>query len=184
LGTANLQCAVGIGPIESTILLSWAKQKEKEELREEKERERENKKALNIASRKTIYVYHDGSASEFSIADQTELDRLLSIFSALQEVDLLHEPVNKKVILSWEQLQDSKLYLPLKSAVKVDVQTLQAVGLGKKQSGIFREEAYSRPLANAFHSRCGLRGLRSTASSRKRRYHGRCRYATVSRRSS
>ena len=73
-----MQCTVGIGPIESTILLSWAKQKEKEELREEKERERENKKALNIASRKIIYVYHDGSASEFSIA---ELDRLLSIFS-------------------------------------------------------------------------------------------------------
>ena len=126
LGTADLQSAVGIGPVESAILLSWAKQKEREELREEKERERENKKALKIASRKTIYVYHDGSASEFSIADQTEFDRLLSIFSALQEVDLLQEPVNKKVILSWEQLQDSKLYLPLKSAVKVDVQTLHA----------------------------------------------------------
>jgi hypothetical protein len=126
LGTADLQSAVGIGPVESAILLSWAKQKEREELREEKERERENKKALKIASRKTIYVYHDGSAIEFSIADQTEFDRLLSIFSALQEVDLLQEPVYKKVILSWEQLQDSKLYLPLKSAVKVDVQTLQA----------------------------------------------------------
>ena len=75
LGTADLQSAVGIGPVESAILLSWAKQKEREELREEKERERENKKALKIASRKTIYVYHDGSASEFSIADQTEFDR-------------------------------------------------------------------------------------------------------------
>ena len=144
LGTADLQSVVGISPIESAILLSWAKQKEKEELRKEKdrereenerdmdkarkekERERENKKALKIASRKTIYVYHDGSASEFSIADQTEFDRLLSIFSALQEVDLLQKPVNKKVILSWEQLQDSKLYLPFQSAVKVDVQTLQA----------------------------------------------------------
>jgi hypothetical protein len=51
---------------------------------------------------------------------------LLSIFSALREVDLLQEPVNRKVILSWEQLQDSKLYLPFKSAVKVDVQSLQA----------------------------------------------------------
>ena len=41
-------------------------------------------------------------------------------------MDLLQEPVNRKVILSWEQLQDSKLYLPFKSAVKVDVQSLQA----------------------------------------------------------
>ena len=38
LGTADLQSAVGIGPVESAILLSWAKQKEREELREEKER--------------------------------------------------------------------------------------------------------------------------------------------------
>lgn len=107
LGSADLQSLVGIGPIDSAIILSWAKQKEKEELREdnerdkenareEKERERENKKALKFASRKTIYVYHDGRSSEFSIADQTEFDRLLSIFSGLQEVDLLQEPVKKK----------------------------------------------------------------------------------------
>jgi hypothetical protein len=31
----------------------------------EKERERENKKALKFASRKTMYVYHDGSSREF-----------------------------------------------------------------------------------------------------------------------
>ena len=89
LGTADLQGLLGIDPIESAILLSWAKQKEKEkekeEFRKEKERERENRKALKIASRKTIYIYHDGNASEFSIEDQTEFDRLLSIFSALQE---------------------------------------------------------------------------------------------------
>ena len=50
LGTADLQSVAGIGPIESAILLSWAKQKAKEELRKEKEREREeNKRDIDMA---------------------------------------------------------------------------------------------------------------------------------------
>ena len=134
MGSEKLEGILEISAIESAIILSWAQEKkkdmeklknakEKEREKEEMRKERENRKALKIV--KTIYVFHDGKALECSIGDETEFDRLMSIFNALKEVDLSqHEPVNNKVILSWEQLQDSKLYLPLMS-VKMDVQTLK-----------------------------------------------------------
>lgn len=126
-----------ISSVDSAIILVWAEQKKKEKEKEEarlldifkrekREEDMKVRKALKLASRKTINIFnHDRRVLKFAVEDQIEFDKILSIYSGLLEVALDANEMNSSVIMSWEDLRDQKIYVPLNTK-RSDVESLRA----------------------------------------------------------
>ena len=147
LGMIELK-ALDFSSVDTAIILAWAdqnlKERDIEEARKRKEEEREAarlldifkrekreedmkvRKALKLASRKTIHVFNDeGKYFIYAIEDQFEYEKVLSVFSGLLEVTLDMNVLDSRVILSWEDLHDKKLYVPANTK-RSDVESLRA----------------------------------------------------------
>lgn len=136
LGIPELK-ALGISSVDSANIIAWAerkiREKEKEEARlldiskrEKREEDMKVRIALKLASRKTISILHDGGkVLDYAIEDQLEFDKVLSNFSGLQEVNLDTNVLGTKAILSWEDLHDQKMYVPVNTK-RTDVENLRA----------------------------------------------------------
>ena len=129
LGILELK-ALGISIVDSAKIITWADRKmtevKREEERAKREEVRKERKALKLASRKTISILHDGGkVLDYAIGDQLVFDIVLSNFFGLQEVNLDTNVLSRKVILSWMDLHDQKMYIPVNTK-RSDVKNLQA----------------------------------------------------------
>ena len=121
LGIPELK-ALGISSVDCANIIAWAERK----IREKREEDMKVRIALKLASRKTISILHDGGkVLDYAIEDQLEFDKVLSNFSGLQEVNLDTNVLGTKAILSWEDLHDQKMYVPVNTK-RTDVENLRA----------------------------------------------------------